>query len=58
MKNFQKTVRLLMWVLLIVLASLGVGISGGVPIPKSTNRKDTEKETIDLTEESDEEEAE
>ncbi|MCB0705762.1 MAG: hypothetical protein KDC34_10655 [Saprospiraceae bacterium] len=35
MERFKKLMRLLLLVILIVLASLGIGIAGGIPIPTS-----------------------
>lgn len=44
MKSFKKTMRLFGFSLLIVLASFGVGISGGAPtLPK--NKRDDSNET-------------
>lgn len=48
MKKIKKALRLLVFVCLIVLAGIGIGISGGVPIPLSKNRRDSEKENIEL----------
>lgn len=50
MKKIKKTLRLLAFIVLIVLAGLGIGISGGVPIPLSNHRKKSEKENIELME--------
>jgi len=36
------------YVCLIVLAGIGIGLSGGVPIPSLKNRRDSEKEKIEL----------
>ena len=55
MKRFRRTITLLGFVLLIVLASLGMGIAGAVPIPQTNKRKETI--VIDV-EEVDEEDAE
>jgi len=50
MSRIQKATRLLVLICLIVLAGLGVGISGGVPIPTTQKRKDSEKEKMELLE--------
>jgi len=39
MESFKRKLKLLGLVVLIVLASFGVGIGGGVPVP-SSNKKD------------------
>jgi hypothetical protein len=43
------------FVCLIILASIGVGISGGVPIPKIRNKKDNEKDKVELMEQKEDE---
>ena len=45
--------RKCVFIFLILLAGIGVGLSGGVPIPKTTSRKDNEKENIELIEKND-----
>jgi hypothetical protein len=50
MKSFKKTLRLLGLVLLIVLASFGVGFGGGVPIPPSRKKEDTIEIKVELVE--------
>jgi hypothetical protein len=50
MKSFKKTLKLLGLVLLIVLASFGIGIAGGVPIPSSKRKEDTIEISIELLE--------
>ena len=40
MKTFKKTFRLICLVLLILLASVGIGLSGGAPIPLLRKRED------------------
>lgn len=37
MKKFQKTIRLFSLILLVILASVGIGIGGAVPV--NTNKK-------------------
>lgn len=54
MKNFKRTIRLILFVCLIVLAALGIGLSGGVPLPFSNKRKDTPDINIELVESEDE----
>ncbi|MGK7392485.1 MAG: hypothetical protein ACNS60_19175 [Candidatus Cyclobacteriaceae bacterium M2_1C_046] len=50
MKSFKKILRLLGLVLLIVLASIGVGFGAGVPIPASNKKEDTIEVTVELVE--------
>lgn len=40
MKGFKQALRLTGFILLIILASFGIGIGGGAPIPPSTRKKD------------------
>ena len=40
MERIKKALRLFVLIILIVLASLGVGISGGVPIPTIKRKED------------------
>ena len=40
MKRFKKTLRLSGLVLLMVLASLGIGLGGGVALPRSGKKED------------------
>lgn len=55
MERVKKALRLFVFICLIVLASIGIGLSGGIPIPMSNSRKDTEKENIELIENQEEE---
>ena len=50
MKDFKKTIRLFGLVVLIVLASLGIGICGGIPIPTSNRKEDSVKIKIEVVE--------
>lgn len=50
MSRIKRAARLLLFICLIVLAGIGIGISGGVPIPRIKTRKDSEKEKIELIE--------
>lgn len=50
MKRFKKALRLLGLFVLVVFASIGVGLNGGVPLPTANRKKDT----IELIMESDE----
>lgn len=50
MKSFKKILRLSGLVLLIVLASVGIGFGGGVPIPTSHKREDATEINIELVE--------
>lgn len=48
MKSFKKALKLLGLVLLIVLASVGLGIGGGIPIPPSNRKEDTIEVKVEL----------
>lgn len=50
MKRIKRVARIIAFILLIVLASIGVGLSGGIPIPMSNKRKDSQKENIEMLE--------
>lgn len=54
MSRIKKAARLLAFICLIVLAGIGIGLSGGVPLPASTSRRESEKEKIELIENQDE----
>ena len=50
MKRFNTWLRRLLFVCLIVLASVGIGLSGGVPIPNMGKREEKQEinnETLD-----------
>ena len=51
MEKIKKILRLTLLVCLIVLASIGIGISGGVPIPTIKSTRDSEKEKTELVDE-------
>jgi hypothetical protein len=53
MRSFKKTMKLIGFVLLIVLASLGIGLTGAPPVPVSRKKEDT----IEVTTETDETQA-
>ncbi len=40
MKKFKKIIRLLCLILMILLASIGVGLAGGMPIPLTGRREE------------------
>ncbi len=40
MNRFKQFLRRLLFIALIILASLGVGLSGGIPVPKIGKRRD------------------
>jgi len=48
MKKLKRIARIIAFIILILLASLGVGLSGGIPIPMSNKRKDAQKDKIEL----------
>lgn len=51
MESFKKALRLIILILLIVLASVGIGMSGGVPLPNQSVRRDKEEAETELVEE-------
>ena len=55
MKSFKKTLRLFGLVFLIVLATLGIGFVGGVPIPLSKKKEDTIELKTELIEDKEDE---
>lgn len=55
MKKIKKIIKLSAFIMLLALAGVGIGLSGGVPIPLLKNRRDFEQETIELVEEKAEE---
>ena len=54
MNRIKKAAKVLTFVILIILAGIGVGISGGVPLPTIKSRRDNEKDNIELLEHQDE----
>ncbi len=50
MERFKNILKLSALALLIVLASVGIGMAGGVPIPSSNKRKDSTDLKIELVE--------
>lgn len=48
MSSIKRTARLFLLICLIVLAGIGIGLTGGVPLPSIKSRKDSEKEDIEL----------
>lgn len=55
MKKLKKALRLLFLICLILLASVGIGMVGGIPLPISDKRKQTPDINIELVEPQDEE---
>jgi len=53
MNRIKRAIRLFAFVCLIVLASIGVGLSGGVPLPSFSSKRESEKEDIELIENQD-----
>jgi hypothetical protein len=53
MKSFQKALKLCFLVLIIVLASIGVGIGGGVSVPFSGRKDNDPQIKIELVESKD-----
>lgn len=47
MDRIKKIARLFIFICLIILAGIGIGLSGGVPLPFSQNRRQTKKEKIE-----------
>jgi hypothetical protein len=56
MQRFKRTIRLLGLVLLMLLASMGVGLSGGVPLSRSSKENDLIEIRQELTDQKEEEE--
>ena len=54
MKRLKKALRLLFLVCLILLASLGIGAVGGIPLPITDKRKQSPDINIELVEPEDE----
>jgi hypothetical protein len=50
MKSFKKILKLLGLTLLIVLASVGIGFGGVIPIPPSNKKDDTIEIKVELVE--------
>lgn len=50
MRSLKKAIRLLWLVFLIVLASVGIGLGGAVPIPRATKKEDIIELNIELVE--------
>lgn len=55
MKKFSKTLRVLRLVFLISIATLGIGLTGGVPIIPVYKKDDGDEIKIELVEPSDQE---
>ena len=53
MKLLKKTVKLLGITMLIVLASIGIGLGGGIPIPSSKKKEDFLEIKIELVDTND-----
>jgi hypothetical protein len=56
MQRFKRTIRVLGLVLLMLLASMGVGLSGGVPLSRSSKENDLIEIRQELTDQKEEEE--
>lgn len=54
MRKLRKAAKLLALLCLIALAGLGIGLSGGIPIPFSKNYRESEKEPTELVKEQEE----
>jgi hypothetical protein len=50
MKSFKKALRLLGYILLILLATVGIGLMGGVPIPTMNKKEDAIEVLVELVE--------
>lgn len=55
MKSLKKTIKLLGFVLLIILASVGVGIGGGAPVLPTSKKEDSIEIKVELPESKDNE---
>ena len=58
MKKIKKTLKLLGYIVLIVLGSIGIGIAGGAPIPVINRKKDKIEYLVELDESSTKEDSE
>lgn len=56
MKKLKKALKMLALVSLIILASLGIGMAGGIPIPFSDKRREKQDVNIELVETAEEDE--
>jgi len=57
MNRFKRLLRRLLLICLIVLASIGIGLTGGIPIPSFGKREDKQeinKEVLEAAEEDEE----
>lgn len=50
MKNLKKITKLVSISFLIVLATLGIGIAGGIPISTNTKREEKQKPKMEIVE--------
>jgi len=50
MSRIKKAARLLALICIMLLAGIGIGLSGGVPLALSNIRRESEKEKIELIE--------
>ncbi|RWX02247.1 hypothetical protein [Flavobacterium cerinum] len=50
MINFKKLLRLLWLIVFMILASVGVGLGGGVPLPLSARKRDATEVQTELPE--------
>lgn len=57
MKSFKRKMRLLGYIILIVLASVGIGIGGAVTVPPVLRTKDRDDTPIELLETKDDDES-
>lgn len=55
MKNLKKTIKLFGFILLIILASVGVGIGGGAPVLPTGKKEDSIEIKVELPESKDNE---
>jgi len=56
MQRFKRLMRLLIFLVFILLASVGVGLSGGIPIKSLNVRRDPQEEKIELIDQNEENE--
>jgi hypothetical protein len=55
MKSFKKALKLSGLIILIVLASFGIGLTGGVPIPRSNKKEDNIEINVKLPDDDEDE---
>lgn len=55
MNTFKRKLRQIGFIVLIILASVGVGLTGGIPIPKTSRKKETHEIAVEKVDEENDE---